>query len=100
MPLQSRSKFKSSKEESTILSDNPALDFVRKIANSAVEGSELIQKLFPIYPADAISVTGLENLRMDRSLDKGNLNSKIYYTSLGGLTHMTINWPFIKQLTD
>jgi uncharacterized protein (DUF1501 family) len=83
-------KIKSSKEESTVLSDNPALDFVRKIANSAVEGSDLIQKALSQSTKETqYPVTGLgKNLEWIGRLIKGNLNSKIYYTSLGGFdTH-------------
>ncbi len=39
-----RFKVKSDKEENVKLSDNPQLDFVRKIANSVTEGSDEIQK--------------------------------------------------------
>jgi hypothetical protein len=49
------SKLKIARTTKYTLSDNPELDFVRKIANSAVEGSDLIQKRFPIYHRNAIS---------------------------------------------
>ena len=39
-----RFKIRSEKEENVKLSDNPQLDFVRKIANSVTEGSDDIQK--------------------------------------------------------
>jgi hypothetical protein len=47
-------KIKNSKDDNT-LSDHPELDFVRKIANSAVEGSELIQKRLLNLHRNAIS---------------------------------------------
>ena len=83
-------KVKNNKEENTKLSDNPQLDFVRKIANSVVEGSDEIQKALEkstseiSYPKNGLS----KNLEWISRLIKGNLNSKIYYTSLGGFdTH-------------
>lgn len=87
----SRFTTKNTLENDTQLSDNPQLNFVRKIANSVVEGSEDIQKAIAnaavadiVYPK-----TGLgKNLEWISKLIKGNLNSKIYYTSLGGFdTH-------------
>ena len=84
-------RFKAKKENNTQrLSENPQLDFVRKIANSTVEGSESIQK------ALAKSTAGVthpktelaKNLAWISRLIKGNLNSKAYYTSLNGFdTH-------------
>ncbi len=73
------------------LSNNPSLDFVRKIANSVVEGSVDIQKALAksaasdvIYPKTGLA----KNLEWISKLIKGNLNSKVYYTSLGGFdTH-------------
>jgi uncharacterized protein (DUF1501 family) len=83
-------KVKNSKDDNNTLSDHPELDFVRKIANSAVEGSELIQKALAQstaetqYPASGLG----KNLEWIGRLIKGNLNSKVYYTSLGGFdTH-------------
>ena len=81
---------RNNKEESIKLSDNPQLDFVRKIANSVVEGSEEIQKaLSKSTTESAYPKTGLaKNLEWIARLIKGNLNSKVYYTSLGGFdTH-------------
>ncbi len=73
------------------LSNNPQLDFVRKIANSVIEGSDDIQKaLAKSTPSDIVyPKTGLsKNLEWIAKLIKGNLNSKVYYTSLGGFdTH-------------
>ncbi|MFB9107231.1 DUF1501 domain-containing protein [Flavobacterium gyeonganense] len=84
-----RFKVKSNKENEK-LSDNPQLDFVRKIANSVVEGSGDIQNALKqskteiSYPKTGLS----KNLEWIARLVKGNLNSKVYYTSLGGFdTH-------------
>jgi uncharacterized protein (DUF1501 family) len=73
------------------LSNNPQLDFVRKIASSVAEGSDEIQKALTnskisdvVYPKTALA----KNLEWISKLIKGNLNSKVYYTSLGGFdTH-------------
>ena len=85
-----RFKVKSDTEENVMLSNNPQLDFVRKIANSVTEGSDEIQKAL-IKSKNEISYpkTGLsKNLEWIARLIKGNLNSKVYYTSLGGFdTH-------------
>lgn len=85
-----RFKPKGESEESIKLSNNPQLDFVRKIANSATEGAEDIQKALAkstsenSYPKTNLS----KNLEWIARLIKGNLNSKVYYTSLGGFdTH-------------
>lgn len=86
-----RFKTKNKAENEGQLSDNPQLDFVRKVANSVVEGSDDIQKaLAKSAPSDVIyPKTGLaKNLEWISKLIKGNLNSKVYYTSLGGFdTH-------------
>jgi len=69
------------------LSGNPQLDFVRKIANSATEGSDLISKAIQKSPAAPASYpkSGLSrNLEWIAKLIKGGLNSKTYYTSLNG----------------
>jgi uncharacterized protein (DUF1501 family) len=83
-------KVKFDKEQNVKLSDNPQLDFVRKIANSVTEGSDEIQKALVkskseiSYPKTDLS----KNLEWIGRLIKGNLNSKVYYTSLGGFdTH-------------
>ncbi len=73
------------------LSKNPQLDFVRKIASSVVEGSNEIQNALAkaaasdvVYPKSGLA----KNLEWISKLIKGNLNSKVYYTSLGGFdTH-------------
>ncbi|TPG38862.1 DUF1501 domain-containing protein [Flavobacterium pectinovorum] len=85
-----RFKVKSDKEENVTLSENPQLDFVRKIANSVTEGSDEIQKALAKSKAEiSYPKTGLsKNLEWIARLIKGNLNSKVYYTSLGGFdTH-------------
>lgn len=83
-------KTKNQKEEAGSLSDNPQLDFVRKIANSVTEGSDEIQKALAKSTAEiSYPKTGLAtNLAWIARLIKGNLNSKVYYTSLNGFdTH-------------
>ena len=82
---------KSKAENDGQLSNNQQLDFVRKIANSVVEGSDDIQKALAkstatdvVYPKTGLA----KNLEWISKLIKGNLNSKVYYTSLGGFdTH-------------
>jgi uncharacterized protein (DUF1501 family) len=85
-----RFKVRTENEETVKLSDNPQLDFVRKIANSVSEGSDEIQKALAksktelTYPKTGLS----KNLEWIARLIKGNLNSKVYYTSLSGFdTH-------------
>ncbi|WP_144893127.1 DUF1501 domain-containing protein [Flavobacterium tiangeerense] len=78
-------------EVNTKLAINPQLDFVRKIANSVVEGADEIQNALKkgapaevVYPKTGLS----KNLEWMARLIKGNLNSKVYYTSLNGFdTH-------------
>ncbi|MFK7113278.1 DUF1501 domain-containing protein [Flavobacterium oreochromis] len=81
---------KQTDDETTRLSDNPQLDFVRKIANSITEGADKIQKALEnsktenSYPKTSLA----KNLEWIARLIKGNLNSKVYYTSLNGFdTH-------------
>ena len=85
-----RFKIKPGNDENVKLSNNPQLDFVRKIANSLIEGSNEIQnalkqsKTEVSYPKTGLS----KNLEWIARLVKGNLNSKVYYTSLNGFdTH-------------
>lgn len=86
-----RFRTKSKVENEGQLSNNPQLDFVRKIANSVIEGSDDIQKALAnsassdvVYPKTGLA----KNLEWISKLIKGNLNSKVYYTSLGGFdTH-------------
>ena len=83
-------KTKNQKEDTITLSDNPQLDFVRKIANSVTEGSDEIQKALAKSNTEiSYPKTGLAtNLAWIARLIKGNLNSKVYYTSLNGFdTH-------------
>ena len=83
-------KTKNQKEDAGVLSDNPQLDFVRKVANSVTEGSDEIQKALAKSTAEiSYPKTGLAtNLAWIARLIKGNLNSKVYYTSLNGFdTH-------------
>ncbi|WP_264522194.1 DUF1501 domain-containing protein [Flavobacterium sp. N1994] len=81
-----RFKIKSDKEETVKLSDNPQLDFVRKIANSVSEGSDDIQNALSKSTSEtSYPKTGLgKNLEWIARLIKGNLNSKVYYTSQNG----------------
>ena len=87
------SKFftKNTIESDVKLSDNPLLDFVRKIANAIDEGSDDIQNALKNATASDVSypTTALaKNLEWISKLIKGNLNSKVYYTSLGSFdTH-------------
>lgn len=79
--FKSKSEFDNSK-----LSDNPQLDFVRKIANSVSEGADEIQnalnqsKTEINYPKTQLG----KNLEWIARLIKGNLNSKVYYSSQSG----------------
>jgi uncharacterized protein (DUF1501 family) len=86
-----RFKTKIKTENDGQLSTNPQLDFVRKIANSVIEGSDNIQAALSKSTASDVVYpkTGLaKNLEWISKLIKGNLNSKVYYTSLGGFdTH-------------
>jgi uncharacterized protein (DUF1501 family) len=98
-------KVKSNKENEK-LSDNPQLDFVRKIANSVIEGSDGIQNALKrskteiSYPKTGLS----KNMEWIARLVKGNLNSKVYYTSLNGFdTHdnqLSIHERKLTELND
>jgi len=102
----SRFKMRTDSDDTVKLSDNPQLDFVRKIANSVSEGSEEIQKALAKSTAEiAYPKTGLsKNLEWISRLIKGNLNSKVYYTSLGGFdTHdnqLAIQQRIFTELND
>ena len=89
--IKDPNKFKSNAETETVkLSNNPQLDFVRKIANSVSEGASEIQKALVNSKSEiTYPKTGLgKNLEWIARLVKGNLNSKVYYTSLNGFdTH-------------
>lgn len=101
-----RFKIRNNTDENLKLSDNPQLDFVRKIANSVIEGSDEIQKALAnsrneiTYPKTGLS----KNLEWISRLIKGNLNSKVYYTSLGGFdTHdnqLNIHQNKLSELND
>lgn len=85
-----RFKKRDTPEMTEKLSDNPQLDFVRKIANSVSEGAEDIQQALEksttdvSYPKSGLS----KNLEWVARLIKGNLHTKVYYTSLSGFdTH-------------
>jgi uncharacterized protein (DUF1501 family) len=62
------------------------LDFVQKIANSMTEGADEIQKALAKSTAEVSHPkTNLgKNLEWIARLVKGNLNSKVYYTSQNG----------------
>lgn len=97
-----RFKVKGGMEDSK-LSDNPQLDFVRKIANSVTEGSDEIQKALSKSKSETTyTKTELaKNLEWIARLIKGNLNSKVYYTSLGGFdTHDNQLSIHERKLTD
>lgn len=81
-----RFKVRTSADDTAKLSDNPQLDFVRKIANSVSEGSDDIQKALAKSTSEInYPKTGLgKNLEWIARLIKGNLNSKVYYTSQSG----------------
>ena len=91
-------------EESELkLSDNPQLDFVRKLQYTSNEGMDLInkallksQKFNENYATNPLS----KNLEWIAKLIKGDLSSKIYYTSLNGFdTHNNQIQTHQKQLT-
>lgn len=90
-------------EKEVVLSDNPQLDFVRKLQYASLEGMDEInralQKGQPYsepYANNPLS----KNLEWIAKLIKGNLNSKIYYTSLNGFdTHNNQLQSQQKQLT-
>jgi uncharacterized protein (DUF1501 family) len=85
------------------LSDNPQLDFMRKLQYSSVEGMVQINKALQnaqnfneTYADNALA----ENLKWMSKLIKGGLDSKIYYTSFSGFdTHNNQIQTHQKQLT-
>ena len=101
-----RFKVGRSSSDGVQVSENPQLDFVRKIANALPEGAEDIQKALgkskseQSYPNYGLG----KNLEWIARLIKGDLNSKIYYTSLGGFdTHdnqLPIQDRLLTQLND
>ncbi|MFP9099990.1 DUF1501 domain-containing protein [Flavobacterium sp. RHBU_24] len=74
-----------------ILSQNPQLDFVRKLSNSVNESADKIKTaLNKAKPADISYPKSQTSKKMEwiAGLIKGGLNSKVYYTSLSGFdTH-------------
>jgi uncharacterized protein (DUF1501 family) len=101
-----RFKIRTDNDDTVKLSDNPQLDFVRKIANSVSEGSEEIQKAIAKSTAElSYPKTNLgKNLEWIARLIKGNLNSKVYYTSQNGYdTHdnqLTLHQRNLTELND
>lgn len=101
-----RFKIRKNDDDEVVLSSNPQLDFVRKIANSVTEGSEEIQKALTKstseinYPKTKLAA----NLEWIARLIKGNLNSKVYYTSQNGYdTHdnqLAIHQRNLTELND
>lgn len=101
-----RFKIRKNDDDDIALSSNPQLDFVRKIANSVTEGSEEIQKALTKstseinYPKTKLAA----NLEWIARLIKGNLNSKVYYTSQNGYdTHdnqLAIHQRNLTELND
>ena len=89
--IKNPKKFKSRNPISTPkATHNPQLDFVLKVAQSAQQGTEKIQQALQkatdktSYPTTKLSA----KLKWIAQLIKGNLNSKVYYTSLSGFdTH-------------
>lgn len=83
-------KLKDEAHEPIKLSENPQLDFARKISFSVSEGADDIQKALNEskteipYPKSQLG----SKMEWIARLIKGNLNSKVYYTSLNGFdTH-------------
>ncbi len=78
-------------DESVVLSDNPQLDFVRKLQYASLDGMDQINKALQKaqYHQESYANNALaKNLQWMSKLIKGGLNSKIYYTSFGGFdTH-------------
>ena len=101
-----RFKIKIDKDDKVKLSDNPQLDFVRKIAYSVTEGAEEIQQALTKSTAEiSYPKTNLgKNLEWIARLIKGNLNSKVYYTSQNGYdTHdnqLAIHQRNLEELND
>lgn len=101
-----RFKIRTDKDDKVKLSDNPQLDFVRKIAYSVTEGAEEIQQALTKSTAEInYPKTNLgKNLEWIARLIKGNLNSKVYYTSQNGYdTHdnqLVIHQRNLEELND
>lgn len=101
-------QFKLREQDSEImkLSNNPQLDFARKISFSLNEASDEIQKALNeskteiSYPKSQLA----SKMEWIARLIKGNLNSKVYYTSLNGFdTHnnqLGVHQNKLKELDD
>ncbi|HOJ90068.1 MAG TPA: DUF1501 domain-containing protein [Saprospiraceae bacterium] len=80
-----------SEESELKLSDNPQLDFVRKLQYASQEGMDEINKALTKaqnYNENYANNPLSKNLEWMAKLIKGGLNSKVYYTSLGSFdTH-------------
>lgn len=92
LTVDNPAKLKSNIEgQSTMLSKNPQLDFVRKIANSVTEGAgEMAAAIKRAGPSDVTYPNKPLAKKMEwiAQLIKGGLNSKVYYTSVSGFdTH-------------
>ncbi len=85
------------------LSDNPQLDFVRKLQYDSLEGMEEINKALQNakkYTETYATNPLAKNLEWIGKLIKGNLAAKVYYTSLGGFdTHNNQLQSHQRQLT-
>ena len=83
-PNQFRSFFKG--QASDVVSENPQLDFVRRIALGTKQGAGMIQDALKrssdstYYPATKLG----QNLKWVARLIKGNLGTRIYYTAHSG----------------
>ncbi|RAV30474.1 DUF1501 domain-containing protein [Sinomicrobium soli] len=96
-------KYKNTEARQTRLSETPQLDFARKIANSVTEGSEQIQQALKrsASPGDYPKTELGRNLQWIARLIKGNLNTKVYYTSISGFdTHNNQLGLHARQLTQ
>ncbi|WP_112086338.1 DUF1501 domain-containing protein [Flavobacterium lacus] len=86
-----------------MLSDNPQLDFVRKLQFASLEGMDEINKALQHSQRFSASYANnplSKNLEWIAKLIKGNLNSKVYYTALNGFdTHNNQLLSHQKQLT-
>ncbi|PRP67974.1 DUF1501 domain-containing protein [Nonlabens agnitus] len=96
-------RFKTNLQTEMDLSGHPSLDFVRTIAAGTQDGSKEIQKALKKagqeygYPKSALGV----QLKWIAQLIKGELNSKVYYTSLGGFdTHNNQLGTHARKLTE
>lgn len=90
-------------ENELVLSRNPQLDFVRKLQYASLEGMDEINKALQNsqrFTASYANNPLAKNLEWMAKLIKGNLNSKVYFTSLNGFdTHHSQLPSHQKQLT-